>query len=231
MTGTDLPIVRFALPEEEEEVMEMCRHLHVENGLFTLNENKVRDILRRYYKADKVIIGVIGETGRLQASTCLVASDNYYTDDWHLAELWNFVEPEYRRSRNAEALIEYGKSISSKMGIPFFTGITTAKQMAGKVRLYRRRLGYPKGASFIYNAKWNGTEDDFVPETHDNLRRRIVEFMERYGVQGISRHVVREKLTPLLREAVAVLRTVDRESDFWFPGERGNGADKHESDE
>ena len=55
----DLPYVRIATPEDEEAVMAMCRRLHLENGLFTLNEDKVRALLHRCYKGDSVIIGVI----------------------------------------------------------------------------------------------------------------------------------------------------------------------------
>ena len=147
----DLPTVMIAVMDDEELILAQCRRLHLENGLFTLNEDKIRNCLRMCYNRvsasqTPVVVGVIkNKDGVIEASTCLMISDFYYTDDWHLAELWNFVDESYRRSRNAEALIEFGKSCSLKMDVPFFTGIITNRQMVGKVRMYRRLLGHPVG--------------------------------------------------------------------------------------
>lgn len=154
MSKLPLPIVRLAAPSDEDDIVAMCRRLHNENGLFALNENKVRDCIRRCFNRHGSIVGVIGAPGDLQASICMELTNFYYTDDMHLAELWNFVDEPYRRSRNAEALLEYGKEWARKLNLPFFTGIITNKQMRAKVRLYRQLLGYPVGAFFLYNGAW-----------------------------------------------------------------------------
>jgi hypothetical protein len=175
----NLPDVRLAMPSDEEEIMEMCRRLHFENGLFELDEPKVRDCLKRYYDRAGAIVGVIGKPSKIEASTCLIFSEMYYSKQWHLAELWNFVMPEYRRSRNAEALLEFGKRSADKIGIPLITGIITNSRTAEKVRLYRRKLGYPAGAFFIHGARWIGdvapTAEDFaIPfETRTAKRHRL----------------------------------------------------------
>ena len=165
----DLPVVRLATPADEEEIMEMCRRLHAENGLFDLAEDKVRDCLKRYYDRAGAIVGVIGKHGHIEASTCLLFSEMYYTKKWHLAELWNFVDKNFRNSRNAEALIEFGKKSAVKIGVPFITGIITNDRTAAKVRLYRRMLGYPAGAFFVFNAEWKNqaepTMEDFWAKT------------------------------------------------------------------
>lgn len=174
---TDLPTVRLARPEDEAEIMEMTRRLHQENGLFSLNENKVRDIVKRYYDRSGVTIGVIGETGKIEGSICLLFSEMYYTDDWHLAELWNHVLEEYRKSRNAHALIDFGMRSANTIGVPLITGIITNKRMAEKVRLYRRMLGTPAGAFFVYNATWRNasepTTEDFWRSVEHEPRKRI----------------------------------------------------------
>src|SRR5580698_530928 len=137
MSSRDLPTVTIARPDQESAIMAMCNRLWEENGLFSYNPEKVRQCLHQCYarkdeNATPVIVGVItNETGQIEASTCLMVSDFYYTDDWHLAELWNFVDEPYRASRNAEALIQFGKSCADTMSVPFFTGIITNKQMAG----------------------------------------------------------------------------------------------------
>jgi hypothetical protein len=164
---TDLPVVRVADAADEDELMELCRRLHQENGIFTLNEDKVRSYLQRSFDRNGVYVGVVGESGQIEGCTCLVISDYYYTDDWHLAELWNFVDKPFRKSRNAEALIRFAMAFSKKIGLPYITGIITNDRTAQKVRLYRKIMGYPAGAFFVHNAHWQNeseqpTEGSFV---------------------------------------------------------------------
>ena len=216
MVQPELPTVRIALPQDEEEVMIMTRRLHAENGTFGYDEKKVRELLRRCFSREGTIVGVIGEPGHIEASTCLGIADFYYTSDWHLEEYWNFVDVEFRRSKNADALIEFGKNCADSMGIPFFTGIITAKQMAGKVRLYRRRLGHPVGAYFIYGKSLELSPQ--VRETadggYDDLRKRIAEFLMQFSDRSIPHRVTKEKLTPLLRDAMAMIKKMSGD-DFW----------------
>jgi len=173
---SDLPHVRIATPADEDEIMAMCRALHDENGLFSLEEAKIRHLIRRCFNRDKCIVGVIGPTGKIEASTCLVIADSYYTNDWHLAEQWNHVGKEHRQSRNAEALIEFAKKCSDEIGIPLVIGIITNNRVAGKVRLYRQHLGYPAGAFFVHNGKWKDgvkpSEDDFTRPFESRAERR-----------------------------------------------------------
>lgn len=156
--------------------MNLCRSLHAENGLFSLNEAKVRASLHKCYERKGAIVGVIGPTGRIEASTCLLISDMHYTDDWHLAELWNHVGKQYRQSRNAEALIAFAKQCSDEIGIPLITGIITNNRVAGKVRLYRQMLGYPAGAFFVHNGRWmdgvKPSEEDFLKPLESRAERR-----------------------------------------------------------
>lgn len=216
----DLPYVRIATPADEEAVMAMCRRLHLENGLFSLNEDKVRTLLHRCYKGEGTIIGVIGEPGHLEASTCLSISDFHYTDDWHLSELWNFVEESFRRSGNAEALIEFGKACAVKMGVPFVTGIITNRSMAGKVRLYRRLLGYPAGAFFCFNSKWKSEPI----EKHDLLRERLREWAQKCNDNRVTPAMTRKEIGQLLRDAA---RALSNEDDIWSNAKKkSNGAER-----
>lgn len=161
-----LPQVRIATPDDDDEIMDLCRALHAENGLFTLNENKIRGYFQQSHARKGAFVGVIGPKGKIEASTCLLITDSYYTDDWHLTELWCHVGEKYRNSRNAEALIEFGKSCSDRIGIPLVIGIISNDRVRQKVRLYRRMLGYPAGAFFVYNGRWaegvKPSEEDFM---------------------------------------------------------------------
>jgi hypothetical protein len=106
------------------------------------------------------------------------------------------------------------------MDIPFFTGIITNKQMAGKVRLYRRLLGYPTGAFFLYNAdKWKPQP----MEDHLDLRTRLKEFIVKCSDGKVTPTVARRELGPLLREAVEAIHAED---SLWGDGKKPN-PDKH----
>lgn len=187
-----LPKVRVITPDDEEEVMALCRDLHDENGIFSLDEDKVRACFRKCYDRKGAIVGVIGPRGRIEASTCLVFAQMTYTNDFHLEEIWNHVGKKFRSSRNAEALIKFGMECSDRIGIPLFTGIVTNNRLSGKVRLYRRFLGYPAGAFFVYNAKWAdgvkpSEEDFFRPlESRVDLRRHAPDYWKTAKKNGRS---------------------------------------------
>lgn len=208
-----IPLVRMAQPEDEEHLVSMCLRLHAENALFSLNEEKVRGLIQRYFKKDGVIIGVIGLPGSLQASTCLELSKFYYTDDFHLEEFWNFVEEPFRRSRNAEALVQFGKSCAEQMKMPLVTGIVTNTRMAGKVRLYRRMLGPPAGAYFVHNTKWSTEPLEDHSDTIRQLREaaRVCATSKTSGnykdVSAAAKQL--QKLAPLLSQAADVLDGLD----------------------
>lgn len=197
----------------------MCRRLHKENGLFAYNEEKVQAIVRRCFRREGTIVGVIGAPGDLKASTALMFSDFYYTDDWHLAELWNFVDLEYRAAglRYAEALIEFNKDCARQVKLPLFTGIITNKQMAGKVRLYRRLLGYPVGAFFLYNGQWKAEP----MEDHSDLKQKLRDAAHRCAHNKVKSRSDIEKLASLFREAANV---IGGETNIW-----GSSKSSHES--
>lgn len=149
-----LPKVRLAVPDDEEPILAMCRRLHAENGLFSLNEEKVRDLVRRYYERKGTTIGVVGPVGAPEGVICLMFSEQYYTNDWHLAEVWNFVDEPFRQSRNAEALVAFAKRCADEVKLPLIIGIITRSRTAAKVGLYRRLLGAPAGAFWVHNGQW-----------------------------------------------------------------------------
>lgn len=172
----NLPKVRKANPADEEEIMALCRALHEENGLFSLAEGKVRGILHQAFSGHNAFVGVIGQKTKIEASTCLLIDKPYYSDDYQLVELWNHVGEPYRHTNNIDALIEFGKSCADETGLTLVTGIITNNRVAGKVRKYRQRLGYPAGAFFVYNARWMEgvmpSEEDFTRPLESRAERR-----------------------------------------------------------
>jgi GNAT superfamily N-acetyltransferase len=76
----------------------------------------------------------------------------WYTEDFHLEELYNFVHPDYRKSDNAKALIDFAKNTAEKINVPLMIGIISNHRTEQKIRLYQRRLGKPSGGYWLYNA-------------------------------------------------------------------------------
>lgn len=155
------PIVRKADINDEPELMEMCKELHRENGLFPMSDDKVRQYLRRAFNRHGAIIGVIGERGKIEGSIYMLIGGFWYSDEWHLEELWSYVRPQYRKSNNAKELINFAKRCSDDLAIPAVIGIISNDRTKAKVQLYQRQLGTAFGAFFVYNAPNTGA----VPTT------------------------------------------------------------------
>lgn len=142
--------VRKAAAADEPELLEMCRNLHSENGMFSMDDAKVSEMLHRAFNKKGAIVGVIGETGKIQGAIFLLISTFWYTNDWCLEELFNYVRPEYRKSTNAKDLINFGKRCSDDLGIPLVIGVVSNERTRAKLGLYQRQLAEPVGAYFLH---------------------------------------------------------------------------------
>lgn len=146
--------VRVATPRDEDAIMSLCHLLHEENGLFPMSEDRVREMVRRALFPEQSIspalIGVIGAPSNLEAAIFMLVSQMWYSDQWHLEELYSFVRPDCRKSDYAKLLIDFAKSAAEQLAIPLVIGVLSNIRTAEKIRLYRRRLGDPAGAFFLY---------------------------------------------------------------------------------
>ncbi len=144
--------VRIAESRDEEEVMRLCLLLHEENGLFPVNQDKVRAMMRRAFNRDGGVLGVIGESGKIEAMIFMLVSTFWYSDQPHLEELFSYVHPDYRKSKNAVDLMEFAKWCSDQSGFPLVIGVISNERTAEKVRLYQRQFDKPMGNFFLYLA-------------------------------------------------------------------------------
>lgn len=151
--------VRMATPADEDGIFALCRMQHSESGLFSLSEMKTRSIIHDAIHPNDVApplawIGVIGEPGRLEASICLKLSQLYYTDDWHLTDLWALVHPDYRKPVKGESrlqkLICFAKDCATRMNKEYLASVITDDANMGKAKMFERQLGAPIGSFFIY---------------------------------------------------------------------------------
>jgi len=148
-------IVRLAQPQDEDGIVELCVLLHEENGLFPLSDTKVRALVKRALDRQGGIIGVIGDLGSPVAGIQLAIDQMYYSDQYFLAEGFNFVRPDHRKSDFAVKLIDYAKMCADKMAMPLMMGILSNHRTEQKIRLYERRLE-KAGAYFVYGRQYAG---------------------------------------------------------------------------
>lgn len=140
----------------------MCRHLHREIGLYTLEEVFVRERMMEALNRTNGIVGVMGAHHKLEAIMYLTLCSCWYTREVHLEEMFSYVAPNHRKSTHAKLMVEWAKEMADGLGVRLFIGIVSTVRTEAKVRLYRRQLGVPVGAYFIYGTNkqvaGNGTE-------------------------------------------------------------------------
>jgi hypothetical protein len=152
MSITNYPTrVRIADSLEEESIMGLCRELHAENGIFKLDEDKVRKLLRRAFDRQGGFLGVIGPVSQLEGMIYMQVTTMWYTDEPCLEELYTFVRPQFRRSRNAIDLLHFSKWCAETSNMPLFIGVISNEQTERKVQLYQRQFDKPAGNFFLYN--------------------------------------------------------------------------------
>lgn len=142
--------VRIADGRDEEELMSLCRQLYQENALFSMSDDKVRAMLRKAFNREGGILGVIGKPGSFEAMIYMLVSTFWYSDEPVLEELFTYVRPEHRKSKNAIELMDFAKWCAESSNFPLLIGVMSNERTAGKVRLYQRKLGEPIGAFFFY---------------------------------------------------------------------------------
>lgn len=141
--------VRRAVPQDEAEILALCRENHLDNGQFSLNMAKVEKMVRRAFDREGAIIGVVGKD-RIEGMLLLLISQFWYTDDFCLEEIQNYVSPPYRKTTHAKDMINFGKRCSDELGIPLVIGVVSNERTRAKMELYRRQLGDPVGGYFLY---------------------------------------------------------------------------------
>lgn len=135
--------VRIAQPDEEDDIYRLCVELHKENGsaYFTLSERKVRQNLERAFTGKLAMLPCIGPKRRIEALGYISIEQFAWSDTWHLSEWFNYVLPEYRKSRNAKTLLEWEKGAADSCKLLLWIGVTSENRLAAKLRLYRRVFG------------------------------------------------------------------------------------------
>jgi GNAT superfamily N-acetyltransferase len=148
-----LPRVRLAVENDIPQLVAIGRELHRENGLMSFSEQRAYEIAVRAVRQDRVICGVIGPVTKIEGIILLTVGMFWYSNDPHLEELFAYVRPEFRRSNRAKALIMFAKQCAVELNVPLLIGIISNERTESKIRLYRRQLGKPAGAYWLFNGR------------------------------------------------------------------------------
>src|ERR1700761_8649616 len=146
------PVTR-AKPEDREQIIAICKEDWEENSQFSLSEAKLEGLISRILDKGEGIIGIIRRNAEIEAVMLMQISQFWYTEDWCIEEVLNFVRPPYRRSTNAKDMIQFAKRCSDEIGIPLIIGVVSNERTAAKVALYERQLGKSCGGYFIYSKR------------------------------------------------------------------------------
>jgi hypothetical protein len=141
--------VRKAILADKSQIMDMCEENHRDNGQFALDPTKVEAMIDRAFNGGGAIIGVVGKN-QIEGMMVLLISQFWYTSDWCLEEIQNFVRPQFRKSTHAKDMINFGVRCSDELGIPLVIGVVSNERTRAKLELYRRQLGEPVGGYFMY---------------------------------------------------------------------------------
>ena len=166
--------VRIATRADANEIIQLLHVMHVENGMMPLGEECSMEFFERSFSRKGGIIGVIGDPGDIKAMICLLLTRFWYTKVSHLEETFNFVRPDMRKTDYAKLLIKFAQKCSDEIKVPLLIGVLAHSRMEGKVRLYRRILGPPAGAFFVYGANWtlcDPAREDFWKAPFDERRK------------------------------------------------------------
>lgn len=147
--------VDIAKPADRAEVERLCINVHKENGLLPLSIKRMSNILDTAFARQGGIVGVIrNEDQKPIAGILLQIEQIYYTESWVLTELFNFVDPDHRRSNYARSLIVFAERCADRLKIPLIIGILSDYRTAAKVRLYEQVLGPSSGAYWVYGRQY-----------------------------------------------------------------------------
>lgn len=153
------PGIVLAEIEDEDEIYSHLLQLHEENGMFSVDEGRVREFIRSATERRGGIIALI-RGNEIEASLGMVMDQWWYTLDWCLNERWCFVHPRYRKKNHARRLVDYGKWCSdnlsrfSDVNVPLQMGIMSSTRTEAKERLYARQLTRV-GGFFMYRGERN----------------------------------------------------------------------------
>jgi len=144
--------VRLGVPFDEDPLMALLSDMLREEAIDSIDELKVRMVLRNLLKRRGGVVGVIRGDSGIEGTIGLALDQLYYSSADHLSKLWLYVPVAHRQTSHAKAMLMFSKMFSDSVGIPL---IAEEIVMPGT----ERRLGMVErqmpafGRVFLYNQR------------------------------------------------------------------------------
>ncbi len=144
------PRVRLAGPGDEEKLFSLLMALAHDNNSFgyELDDEMIRDHIRQATEHKGGICGVVDASPDLIAGATNIVWDRWFFERrFHLQQTFFFCRPEFRKSRIADSLMAWSKSVRSMIeldeGAPItlITAIASEKDLDRKARWWRKHCG------------------------------------------------------------------------------------------
>lgn len=146
------PQVRIATAHDKPGMVSLLHAMWEENGVASLSVPKMLQALDRGLARDRSIIGVIEKDGIIMGSIGLFVSSMWYSDDYHVEDLWNFVHPAHRHSSYARDLLNFAKKTCESLDTQLLIAVLSSTRTQAKVRMYEKIYGPSLGAIFCWPA-------------------------------------------------------------------------------
>lgn len=140
-------MIALATPENLEEVCELLRVMHAENGVGRVNEEKARGVITKRLQEGGVILA--RSHGRLVGSVAIYKDNWWYSDELAFFDQWFFVHPEHRSEGHAVRLLAALKQACRNTGVPLVLHVGTTVDALSKLKFFKKHLT-PFGGSFIF---------------------------------------------------------------------------------
>jgi|SRR5215469_1283598 len=145
--------VRVGTPGDLDPMMKLAVMAADEAGVREPDSNLLLQDIWPALHLDKGIVGIIGAPGApIEGAVLLRVGTLWYTNEPMLEERSTYVHPAYRHARGGRAskLCEFSMKASQTLGMPLTIGVLSNYRTQAKVRMYRRMLGPPAGAYWLF---------------------------------------------------------------------------------
>lgn len=148
--------IRIGTPEDMHDCMALALTACEENGFLNPAPDKLAQEMWSALSLDNGIVGLIGQPdGKPEGITLLRIGSMWYSRSVVVEEKAIFIHKDFRSAKGGRGrkLCEFGKSVADALQIPLIIGVLSNTRTEAKTRMYRRILGEPAGAFWLYGVR------------------------------------------------------------------------------
>ena len=143
--------IPLARADDEDQLLDLLRERHSEEGIGRFDAAKARATVRRGINREYSLIGIVRGRYAIEASVGLVVTSWWDSDTDVLSDLWCFTREPYRRSPHGRTLLAFSKWASLQLGTPLLaTHITTPETKMRTVAL-TKEIGTPRAHLYLFD--------------------------------------------------------------------------------